>query len=184
MKNSYDYFKTLKDISLCVNDAFSRVLRRETVQSAFIKLSGMRSEFSEKLFHEFTAPLQRDDLCVISALLYEEFSQMSCLSDGLLLIDSACAVDFEQGTSLFDKQVRVFELLCDKKHPEKTLKAVSETYNFCNRLRKEVYGKLAERLKFSPQPLQEFLVWDSYIGLLKAVGDTVCETERVVINNN
>lgn len=184
MKKSYDYFKTLKDMSVCLRDSFSLAVKGDDIGGAFIKLTGMRSELSKQLFDEFTAPVERDDIYILSALLYEELLQINHLSDIVSATDFASRPVFEQGFLLFDKQIRVFELFGDMKHPEKTLKNASEAYHFCNRLKKESLSGLVNNLKGSRQPLLEFSLGCAYIDLLKAVSHTLYETERVVINNN
>lgn len=184
LKKSYDYFKTLKDMSLSLREAFSLAVKGADIGSSFIKVTGMRSELSQQLLDEFTAPIERDDIYSLSALLYEELLQINHLSDILSATDfDSCSV-FEQGFLLFDKQIQVFKLFGDTKHPERLLKTVSEVYNFCNRLKKENLSFFANNLKSSRQPLLEFSVGCAYIELLKSVSHTLYETERVVINNN
>lgn len=184
MKKSYDYFRTLKDMSLCLREAFSLTVKGDDTGSSFVRLAGIRSELSNQLFDEFTAPFERNDIYIISARLYEEFLQINHLSDILSAVNFVLLSDLSQGELLFNKQVQVFELLGDIKHPEKTLKNISEVYSFCNRLKKESLSGLVNKLKNSHLPLLEFSVGCAYIDLLKTVSRTLWETERVVINNN
>ena len=76
MKKSYDYFKTLKDLSVIVSESFSGMSDSKTINKNYLCFSAMRNELSENLIDEFVAPIERDDIYNLSFCLFEEFNSV------------------------------------------------------------------------------------------------------------
>ena len=53
MKKSYDYFKTLKDLSVIVSESFADMRDSKAINKNYLCFSAIRNELSEKLIDEF-----------------------------------------------------------------------------------------------------------------------------------
>ena len=87
MGKSYDYFKTLKDLSSCVGDAYCSVVSGKDFRKETIKFEGSKAELSERLMNEFVAPIERNDIYRLSFCLSEELAQIAQISEFILLAE-------------------------------------------------------------------------------------------------
>ncbi len=171
-------------MSRCISIVFSYAVNDKDFKKEVIKFSGLKTELSENLMNDFVAPLERNDIYKLSFCLSEELWQVINLFDFIMLADIKPFVFIGQIDDLFNKQNVVFDLLENKKYPEKTIKSVSETLLLCNRVRKQVLNEVKTLLQSAKQPLIKYSICCAFLELLKAVETTFCEIERVVINNN
>lgn len=183
MGKSYDYFKTLKEMSSCVGNSYLYVIDGKKYKSETIKFEGSKSELSERLMNEFVAPIERNDIYRLSFCLNEEFVQITQISEFILLAEMNSFGFVGQIGDLFNKQDYIFSMLKDLKNREKIRKAVSENLVACHRIRKCVYNDVRASLQSARQPLIRYYVSCIFTELIKNVERTFYEIERVVINN-
>ncbi len=183
MKKSFDYFKTLKEMSEAVGDAYSSVLGQNEFNKELIRFSGLKFELSDNLVNEFVAPIERNDIYNLSYMLNEEMYYINKLNNILLLLDTSFsfAQSFENG---FNKQNRVFDMLFDSKNYEKILKYINESRAFLNGLNTSIILSFKKTLRCADRPLLYYTAVSCFSELFKSVEKTFYEVERVIINNS
>ncbi len=184
MKKSYDYFKTLKDMSCCVNGSYSCAVGSKEFKKEVIRFSGLKTELSESLMNEFVAPIERNDIYKLSFCLNEELWQVTNLYDFIMLADIGSFGFVGQIGDLFNKQNDVFSMLGDFKLTDRTMKLISESFALCNRIKKQILNEVKSSLQSAKQPLLKYSVSCSFSELIRTVEKTFCEVERVIINNS
>ena len=184
MKKSYDYFKTLKDMSYCVKDSYTFAVSSKDFKKEVIRFSGIKTELSESLMNEFVAPIERNDIYKLSFCLNEELWQVTNLYDFIRLADISSFGFIGQIGDLFNKQNDIFSLLGDFKSTDRTMKLISESFVLCNRTKKQILNEVKSALQSAKQPLLKYSVSCAFSELVIAVEKTFCEVERVIINNS
>ena len=184
MKKSYDYFKTLKDMSGCVKNSYFYAIDSKDFKKEVIQFSGNKTELSENLIDEFVAPIERNDIYKLSFCLNEELWQVIKLFDFIMLVDIGSFGFIGQIGDLFNKQSVVFSLLGDFKSTDKMMKILSESFSLCNRTKKQILNEVKSSLHSVKQPLLKYSVSCVFSELLRTVERTLCEVERVLINNS
>lgn len=183
MKKSYDYFKTLKDMSCCVRNSYFCAIDSKDFKKELIRFSGIKTELSESLIDEFVAPIERNDIYKLSFCLNEELWQVTNLSDFIKLVDIGSFGFVGQIGDLFNKQGDVFSFLGDFKSIDKTRKLLSESFSMCTGTKKQIFNEVKSSLQSAKQPLLKYSVSCGFSELLRTVEKTLCEVERVIINN-
>ena len=183
MGKSYDYFKTLKEMSSCIADAYLLIVCGKEFRNETIKFEGSKTELSERLMNEFIAPIERNDIYRLSFCLNEELTQIIQISEFILLAELDSFGFVEQIGDLFNNQNHIFLMLKDLKNRDKIRKFVSENLICCNRIKKCIYKDVRASLQSARQPLIRYYVSCMFIELVKNTERAFCEVERVVINN-
>ncbi len=184
MKKSFDYFKTLKEMSEAVGDAYRSALKINEFNKELIRFSGLKFELSDSLINEFVAPIERNDIYNLSYKLNEEMYYISKLNNILLLVDKNCFSYAESFQNVFNKQNVLFKMFSDSKSYEKTLKYINESRGFLNGLNTSIILSVKKSLKTSEQPLLHYTAVSCFSELFKSMEKTFYEIERVIINNS
>lgn len=184
MKKSYDYFKTLKEMSECVGESFSNAVGKKDFKKETIVFSGLKTELSENLMNEFVAPIERNDIYKLSFCLNDELRQISDLIDFIMLADTNSFSFSGQIGDLFIKQTAVFFALGDFKSAVRTVRLIRESCAGCNRVKKQIVNEAKVSLQNANAPLLNYEICCMFSELLKSVEKTFCEAERVLINNS
>ncbi len=184
MKRSFDYFKTLKEMSLTVGDAYKNMLRSNEFNNEVIKFSGLKWELSNNLLNEFVAPIVRNDIYNLAGCLSDELYFISKLNNIITLTDVKGFSFVESISSVFDKQNIVFSCFTDSKNNSKTLKTINETKATLNGVNTSVVLAIKNCLKSTEQPLLRYAVVSGFFDIYKSIDKTFSEVQRVIINNN
>lgn len=184
MKKPYDYFKTLKKMSACVGDSFSKAVGKSDFKKEIIVFSGLKTELSENLINEFVAPIERNDIYKLSFCLNEELRQITELFVFFLLADKDSFSFSGQIGDLFVKQTAVFGVLSDLKSAGRTARLIREDCAVCDRLKKLIINEVKVSVQSADQPLFNYSLCCMFSQLVKSVEKTLCEAERVLINNS
>lgn len=184
MKKSIDYFKTLKEMSLSVGNAYSSMIMTNEFNGELVRFSGLKWELSNNLVNEFVAPIERNDIYNLSYCLNEEFYYISKLNNILQLIDYSSFVFIESFTNAFNKQNCIFQLFCKSSDHPKVLKYINESKAVLNGLNTSIILSVKSSLKATEKPLLQYTAVSCFLELFKSVEKTVFEVERVIINNN
>ncbi len=184
MKKSFDYFKTLKEMSLTVGDAYKNMVRTNEFNNEVIKFSGLKWELSNNLFNEFVAPIERNDIYNLACCLSEELYYISKLNNIITLVDVNMFTFVESICSVLHKQNLIFDLFSCAKTFEKTLKIINETKATLNGVNTSVVLSIKNCIKTTEQPLLKYAVASGFFDIYKSIDKTFSEVQRVVINNN
>ncbi len=184
MIKSFDYFKTLKEMSVTVGDAYRNMVTTNEFNKETIRFSGLKWELSDNLFNEFVVPVERNDIYHMADCLSEELYFISKLSNIVALVDVNGFSFVESISSVFDKQSSVFKLLSDSKNFEKVFRQIGETKAILNGVNASLVISIKNCLKSTEQPLLRYAIISGFYDIYKATDETFCEIQRVVINNN
>ncbi len=184
MKKSFDYFKTLKDMSLSVGNAYSAALHGSDFNKDLICFSGLKFELSDRLINEFVAPIERNDIYNLSYRLNEEMYYINKLSNSISLVDCKNLTFTDSFESGFHKQAEMFDLFARNKSYDKALKYINESKAFLNGLNTSMVLYVKKCLSGIEQPLLQYVVVCCFSDLFKSLEKTFYEVERVIINNN
>lgn len=170
-------------MSCCVKNSYYCAVDSKDFKKELIRFSGIRTELSDNLINEFVAPIERNDIYKLSFCLNEELWQVTDLFDFIKLVDIGSFGFVGQIGDLFNKQVEVFLLLGDFKSVDRTRKLLTESFSMCNRTKKQILNEVKSSLQNARQPLLKYSVSCGFSELLRMVEKTLCEVERVIINN-
>ena len=184
MKKSYDYFKTLKDLSVIVSESFSGMSDSKTINKNYLCFSAMRNELSENLIDEFVAPIERDDIYNLSFCLFEEFNSVIKFCEFSSLLKTGFGDSIGQIGELFYKQNNFFDLKTLLKSPEKCYSVVSAELTVCRKVKKLIIGETCANICYHNQPLIFYIAGSSGIDIVSSVEATYNEICRVLINNS
>ena len=184
MKRSFDYFKTLKEMSVTVGSAYKNMVTTNEFNKETIRFSGLKWELSNNLFNEFVAPIERNDIYNLSVCLNEELYCVSKLNNIVGLVNVKSFSFVESMYTVLEKQNRVFSLIEDSKNYEKVFKAINETKAILNGINSSVVLSTKNCLKSTEQPLLHYAVISGFFDIYKSIDETFGEIQRVVINNN
>lgn len=184
LKKSYDYFKTLKDMSDYVKSAFFNVMSGDGLRKEIIAFSGTRNELSDNLIKEFVAPIERNDIYKLSFCLNDELQRIAQISEYMSLVDTHFRDSFWQIGDLFNKQNEILSAFSDLRAPQKALRFVRESYALSGKVKNETLKCAKNSLQSAAQPLLKYAVASAFSELVRSVERTFCEVERIIINNN
>ena len=181
MKKSYDYFKTLKDLSYCVYTVYARAVTNNDFKKTYIKFLGLKNELSENLIKDFVTPFERGDLYNLSFCMHKELWQIDELYNYNSLTDIGSFLYVNQIGDLLQKQNDVVDLLFLSKNTERISKCIDEGMNLCNSVKNRVLKNVRIALRESEQPLIAYGLNCAYLTLLESIDITFCEMERILI---
>lgn len=180
LKKSYDYFKTLKDMSDCIGKAFSFRFASDKYKKEALIFYATRKELSNKLSEEFVAPIERNDIYNIS----------SCLVREMLSLEYLCLSGYKSDMIQFDEKIMEHlniqgkviiglsnklsvSLLGDLSSVQSALVSDRNTMLSCSR---EIINK-------SDNILLKYICFEKLLRFTENIGNTFYEIERVIINN-
>ena len=184
MKKSFDYFKTLKEMSVAVGYSYSKMIKAEEFNKEIIQFSGLKWELSNNLFNEFVAPIERNDIYNLSDCLNDELYYITKLNNIIGLVNMKEFSFIESITSMFNKQNSVFQGLCDVRNFENIFKTINENKATLNGVNTSIVLTVKNCLKKSEQPLLKYSVITGFFDLYKSMEKTFSEIQRVIINSN
>ena len=184
MKKSYDYFKTLKELSNMLFEAYNVYCDSKALNKEYLCFSALKNELSENLINEFVAPIERNDIYKLSFCLNEEFGCVMSFSDFLGLSDTNSFEYFGQIGDLFYKQSELFDFYGLLKLPQKALKNVSLQIAECKKIKKSINAETRAIIVTQNQPLITYIIASSCVDIVSSVERTYNEIGRVLINNS
>lgn len=182
MKKSYDYFKTLNNMSERILDAYGIIHMPDRYKKDIIIFHGIKRELSEKLSSEFVAPIERNDIYNLSAHLVREVSSLDKLSV-LYSVDTRniLSQDIDDALSV---QGSFFLRLSEKKAYGRLLSDILSTHTLTGRIKRDLLDKTKQILNIGTNILWKYTVVDCALKFIESIDDTFGELERVVINNS
>lgn len=184
MKKSFDYFKTLKDLSAIVCESFDCLPDSKTINKNYLCFVALRNELSENLIDEFVAPIERDDIFKLSFCLCDEFACVMKLCEFLSLSKTDFCESVGQIGDLLHNQQEVFDLKALLKTPQKAFGVVSNELLICKKIKKSILGETRDNISYHNQPLIAYVIGSSCIETVSSVENTYNEICRVLINNS
>ena len=181
MKKSYDYSKTLKELSLCVQGAYIGAVTGSNIKSYLIKFSGLKNELSECLIDDFVTPFERGDIYNLAFCMHKELWQIDELYNYSSLADIGSFLFAGQIGDLFQKQNEIVDLLFFSKNIHKVSRVIDEGMNLCSGIKNRVLGNLKKTLRESEQPLVAYGLNCAYLTLLERIDITFSDMERILI---
>lgn len=183
MKKIFDYFKTLKKMSVAVGSAYKQMVALKEFNNERIIFSGLKWELNDNLFKDFVAPIERNDIYSLSNCLNEELYYVSKLNNIIYLTDINAFTFVDCISDIFDKQSVVFNSLCDNKRYEKTLKLINESRATLNGVNSSIVLVTKNCLKSCNQPILNYAVVSGFFDIYKSIDIAFSEVQRVIINN-
>ncbi len=181
MKKSYDYFKTLKEMSGCIGRAYALADRPDLCKKEILVFHSVKRELSERLSEEFVAPVDRNDIYNLSSVLSRESSALDYLSHLLCHIDVFKPDD--DIVSAIDYQSEALLRLSNKKVFSALLKDVQSAVSDINVKRRRMWIDAKDSLFKGNNMLLKYLYFDKSLRFIECLSDTFSEIERVIINN-
>ncbi len=181
MKKSYDYFKTLKELSRCVYTAYIKAVADGDFKDTVIKFSGLKYELSENLCDDFVTPFERGDIYNLAFCMHKELWQIDELFNYSSLADIGSFLFTEQIADLLIKQNEVVELLFLSKNADKVSRSIDDGMNLCAGIKNRVLKNVRITLRESEQPLIMYGLNCAYLALLDDIDNTFSEMERILI---
>lgn len=184
MKKSYDYFKTLKNLSVIISESFDYLCDSKTINKNYLCFSALRNELSENLIDEFVAPIERNDIYTLSFRLWEEFNYVIKLCEFLGLTKIAFSDSLREIGELLCRQTDVFDFKNLLKSSEKGYSLVSSELLDCKRVKKSIINGIGDSICCHNQPLICYAIGSSCIEVVSSIEATYNEICRVLINNS
>ena len=184
MKKSYDYFKTLKEMSLAVCSSYGKMTLNQDFNSEVIKFSGLKWELSDNLLSDFVAPIERNDIYNLALCLSEELYYVSKLSK------LACAYSFsrfnfiESITGVLRKQATSLYALRDSKNSKKLFREINEMKATLNGVNSSIILLLRNNLNEAEKNAIDYVVADCFFDIYKSIDHTFSQVQKAIINNN
>lgn len=185
LKKSYDYFKTLKNLSDEIYIIYENILKNKDYSSHRIFFFAEKSDLVNNLQNEFITPLERGDIFLLEECLTEEFNSILEFQNFLSLLNRNEFKSFDGLLLSLEKQASVFSQLKNFKSNIKLFEQCSEEVKRLNVEKKNTEKAIIEAVKCqSEQPIIKYVVNSSYLSLNKKIYKTFVETERILINNS
>lgn len=184
LKKSFDYFKTLKEMSFSVCSSYKKMTKSEDFNSDVIRFSGLKWELSNNLLNDFVAPLERNDIYNLALLLNNELYYVSKLSN---FFSSAIFCEFnfvESITSVLEKQTHIFNLINDAKKRHKIFKDINEIKAMLNGVNTSIILSLKSSFNNNNNLFLKSTIINCFFDVYKSIDDTFSEIQKVIINNN
>lgn len=186
MKKSYDYFKTLKELSENIYDAFFKCLNNESFEKNKIAFRGSKSELINNLQDEFIAPLERSDIFILVQRLTAEMNAIIIMQEYIPFFRDDCHSFADDLKPLFKSQTVISFDLSHQKDYKKLGCSCRENIIACdaiifNLLRKI---KITVCLASNGGALLKYSVYTAFLEVVKSLRNTFCEFERALINNS
>lgn len=180
MKRSFDYFKTLKDMSGCISRVYISADRPDLYKKDMLLFNSIKKELSLKLSDEFVAPIERNDIYNLSSFLSRE---MLVLDYVCQLIHYAKACNDNDILSFFTIQSDALYRLGNRKIYTSLIEEMHDTRSGISAKRRDMWNEFKNTFSKSDNALIQYVFFDKIIGLIDCLSETLCEIERVVINN-
>lgn len=183
MKKSFDYFKTLKDLSRINGVIFSSVASGGDFKKQTLTFYGQRFELLQRLSDDFVAPIERNDIYNLTHNLYNQFCKIIILgdmADGSLDLPEAFLSEFQE---LFIVQSDLMTGFGKKSDYTSLLKICRQAQQQALTLKRKVASFMVTGLQNSKQPLFRCVVLNAVSDFCNSISDTFCICEKVFINN-
>ena len=169
MKKSYDYFKTLKEMSVTVGDAYKNMVTTNEFNKETICFSGLKWELTDNLFNEFVAPIERNDIYHLTVCLSEELFCVSKLNNIIQLVNIDGFAFVDSISTVFLKQNVILKILSDSKSYEKIFGQINETKAILNGVNTSIVLAIKNCLKCTEQPLLKYAVISGFYDIYKSI---------------
>ena len=183
MKKSFDYFKTLKELSRINSVVFSSVASGEDYKKHTVTFYGQRYELLERLSDDFVAPIERNEIYNLTHSLYNQFCKIMILNDivdGCINLPSKFLSEFQD---LFSIQSDLMWGFSKKSDYSSYLKICRQSQQQTFSLKRDFSCFRLTDLNRSKQPLHRCVVLSGVLDICDSISDTLCLCERVFINN-
>ncbi len=183
MKKSYDYFKTLNELSRLNSVVFTSVVSGEDFKKHTVTFYGQRFELLQRLSDDFVAPIERNDIYNLTHNLYNQFCKIIILgdvSDGSPNLPVEYLSEFQ---SLYSVQSDIMLGFNKKSDYPSLLKLCRQGQQQVLTLKRNITSVMVKDLQNMKQPLYRCVVLNCVIDFCSSISETLCLCERVIINN-
>lgn len=185
MKKSFDYFKTLKELSCTVSKAFCASVTGESTEGFKITFIGTKSELTDNLANDFITPIERSDIFILVNCLSV---QMNCIM-AVEAFSPLFWYDCRKTTGLlrdcFNRQEKLFEQFANLKEYKKTAEICNDCQTLCININLYIRRKIKDCIcEKEQQPLLRYAVYAAFLEVAKTMQKTFCEIERIILNNS
>lgn len=183
MKKSFDYFKTLKELSRINSLVFSSVALGEDFKKHTVTFYGLRFELLQRLSDDFVAPIERNDIYNLTYDLYNQFCNIIILgdiSDGSLSLSNEHLSEFKL---LFTIQSDIMLGFSKKSEYSSYLKLCRQGQQQVLALKRSILSVMLKDLRSSIQPLYRCVVFNAVLDFCDKLSEALCHCERIIINN-
>lgn len=180
LKKSYDYFKTLKDMSDCIGNAYRFLCHPDKYRKEILLFNASRKELSENLCEEFVAPIERNDIYNLS----------SCLVGEIYPLDYICFLAYKTDDSFLQDDLNDFLIIQSRlivglsyKNYGSLLGEVSSAQTNINNRRIKMISASKDFLNKGENVLLKYTLFEKVLKFTEGISYTFNELERVIINN-
>lgn len=184
MKKSYDYFKTLKDMSAIVSGSFSAVVSGKSPEIYRMNFSGLKTELSTKLTDDFITPIERGDIFILADSLASELVCVKSVSEFSPLFWRDLRKTTGLLSDVFNRQERIFERLSGFKEKGKLISECNDCRGISSNISFYIMRKIKDCICGNEaQPLLRYAVYASFLEVAKDTQKTFSQIERILIEN-
>lgn len=180
MKNSFDYFKTLKEMSRCVYDSFSSLPDGSQENKIDVRFLGLRWEISSNLIDEFVAPVERNDIYNLLRCVDSEMWQIGKIQR---ITHNFTSPQKEDILSLFSLQADLMGRLSELKLYHKYINEVKSCSNNVYKTKIDLCKKINLSFESNSKPLLKYVYYSYHLELVELIGQTFSSIENVLVNN-
>ncbi len=185
MKRSYDYFKTLKELSGIVNKAFYASVTGESTEGFKITFAGTKSELTDNLVDDFITPIERSDIFILVNCLSVQMNCIKAVEAFTPLFWYDCRKTTGLLSDCFNRQVKLFEQLCNFKDYKKISCICNDCQTLCININLYIMRKIKDCIcEREQQPLLRYAVYAAFLEVAKTMQKTFGEIERIILNNS
>lgn len=181
MKKSFDYFKTLKDMSGCIGKAYAYADKPDLYKKETLVFHSIKRELSARLSEEFVAPVDRNDIYNLSSFLSRELSALDYMSH--LMFNTASYQSDNDVSAFLKYQSDALARLSDKKGYTCLLNEIHSFNSELNAKRRRMWTDAKDSLFKGNNMLLKYVYFDKSLRFIERVSDTFSEIGRVIINN-
>ncbi len=182
MKKSFDYFKTLKDLACINQQSFDALSTGKDFKNDSITFYGKRYELLQRLSDDFVAPIERNDIYNLTNCIYSQFCEIVVLGD--IIDDIALLNEFiNDFKALFKIQADILQYFNKKSNYPILIKLSRNGQQQAISLGRSISSVACNRLKDDSQLIYKCFVLSKLIDFCFGINKTLCECERVAINN-
>lgn len=183
MKKSFDYFKTLKEMSRINRSVFSAVASGKDYNFHTVSFYGCRYELLQRLSEDFVAPIERSEIYNLTYSLYNQLCKLTILAD---VSDGAVGLTNEHISAfdgLFSVQGNVLFALGQKSDYASSIKLCRQAQQQLLTLKRSIVAYMFNGLSSSKQPLYRCVVLNCVADFCDSINNTLSVCERGFINN-
>lgn len=185
MKKSFDYFKTLKELSSNVSKAFYASVTGADTDNFKIIFAGTKSELKDNLADDFITPIERSDIFILVNCLSVQMNCINAIEAFVPLFWYDCRKTTGLLRDCFNRQEKLFEQFCNFKDYKKISVICNDCQTLCININLYIMRKIKDCIcEKEQQPLLHYAVYAAFLEVAKTMQKTFSEIERIILNNS